>query len=58
MVYQISSTSFSPEHITAQLAELGPWSILKDISLDKMDVPKRVIEIVKEFEKADKKYII
>jgi len=58
LVYKISRESFGPDHITTQLAELGPWSILKDIPLDALDVPKRVIEIVKDFEKVDKKYII
>ena len=58
LVYQVSSESFGQDHITAELAELGPWSLLKDIPLDTIDVPKRVIEIVKDFEKADKKYIV
>ena len=58
LVYKISRESFGPDHIATQLAKLGPWSILKDIPLDAIDVPKRVIEIVKDFEKADKKYII
>ena len=58
LVYKISRESFGPDHIATQLAELGPWSILKGIPLDAMDVPKRVMEIVKDFEKADKKYII
>jgi len=58
LVYKISSESFGKDHITTELAELGPWSILRDIPLDTIDVPKRVIEIVKDFEKADKKYIV
>jgi hypothetical protein len=58
LVYKISRESFGSDHITTQLAELGPWSILKGIPLEAMDVPKRVIELVKDFEKADKKYII
>jgi hypothetical protein len=58
LVYQISRESFGQDHITTQLAERGPWSILKGIPLDTIDIPKRVIEIVKDFEKADKKYII
>jgi len=58
LVYKISRESFGQDHITTQLAELGPWSILEGIPLDTMDVPKRVIEIVKDFEKVDKKYII
>ena len=58
LVYKISRESFGQDHITTQLAELGPWSILKGIPLDTIDIPKRVIEIVKDFEKADKKYIV
>ena len=58
LVYKISSESFGQDHITAELAELGFWSILKDIPLYTIDVPKRVIEVVKDFEKADKKYIV
>ncbi|MHC3129327.1 MAG: hypothetical protein IBV52_04535 [Candidatus Bathyarchaeota archaeon] len=58
LVYKISRESFGQDHITTQLAELGPWSILEGIPLDTMDVPKRVIEIVKDFEKVDKKYIV
>lgn len=58
LVYEISRKSFGEDHITTQLAKLGPWSILKGIPLDIIDVPKRVIEIVKDFETADKKYIV
>jgi len=58
LVYKISIDSFGQDHIITELAELGPWSLLKDIPLDSIDVPKRVIEIVKDFEKADKKYIV
>jgi len=30
LVYTISSEPFGQDHITTQLAELGPWSIQKD----------------------------
>ncbi len=42
LVYKISSESFGQDHITTQLGERGPWSILKGIPLDIIDVPKRV----------------
>ena len=58
LVYEISRESFGQDHITTQLAELGPWSVLKGIPLEIIDVPKRVIEIVKDFETVDKKYIV
>ena len=58
LVYQISRESFSEDHTVTKLAEMGPWSLLKDIPLDVIDVPKRVMEIVKDFEKATQKYIV
>jgi len=58
LVYQISNESFGEDHIATRLAEMGPWSLLKDIPLDVIDVPKRVVEIVKDFEKATQKYIV
>jgi len=58
LVYQISRESFGEDHIATRLAEMGPWSLLKDIPLDVIDVPKRVMEIVKDFEKATQKYIV
>ncbi|MFQ5758764.1 MAG: hypothetical protein ACE5IF_03725 [Candidatus Bathyarchaeia archaeon] len=57
LVYQISRESFGEDHVVSRLAEAGPWSLLKDIPLDAIDVPKQVMEIVKDFEKADQRYI-
>jgi hypothetical protein len=58
LVYKVSRESFGQDHIATQLAEFGPWHIPKGIPLGTIDVPKRVMEIVKDFEKADKKYIV
>jgi hypothetical protein len=58
LIYKVSRESFGEAHIATQLAELGPWSLLKGIPLDAIDVPKRVIEIVKDLEMTDKKYIV
>ena len=58
LVYQISRESFGEDHVATKLAEMGPWSILKDIPIDVVDMPNRVMEIVKDFEKATKKYIV
>lgn len=57
LVYQISRESFGEDHVVSQLAKAGPWSVLKDIPLDAVDIPKQVIEIVKDFEKTGKGYI-
>jgi hypothetical protein len=58
LVYKISRESFGEDHIATKLAETGPWSLLNDIPLDVIDVPKRVMEIVKDFEKATERYIV
>jgi len=58
MVYTISRETFGEDHMVTRLAKMGPWSLLKDIPLDVIDVPKRVMEIVKDFEKATERYIV
>ena len=58
LVYQISKESFGEDHVVTRLAKMGPWSLLEDIPLDVIDVPKRVMEIVKDFEKATERYIV
>ena len=58
LVHKISRQSFGEDHITTKLAEMGPWSLLKDIPLDVIDVPKRVMEVVKNFERATERYIV
>ena len=57
LVYQLSRESFGEDHVVSQLAKVGPWSLLKDIPLDAIDVRKQVMEIVKDFEKTGKGYI-
>ena len=58
LVYKLSRESFGEDHIATKLTEMGPWALLKDIPLDVIDVPKRVMEIVKDFEKATERYIV
>jgi hypothetical protein len=57
MVYEIARRSFGESHVTTSLAKKSPWALLKDIPLGRVSIPKRVIEIVKDFEKTDK-YIV
>lgn len=57
MVYEIAKRSFGEDHVTTSLAKKSPWALLKDIPLGRVSIPKRVIEIVKDFEKTDK-YIV
>jgi len=57
LVYQVSRESFGEDHVVSRLVEAGPWSLLKDVPLDAIEAPKRVMEIVKDFEKAGREYI-
>jgi hypothetical protein len=58
LVYRVSKACFGKEHIATKLAELGPWSILKGLPLNSLQAPKRMIEIVKDFETTNQKYIV
>lgn len=58
LVYRVSKASFGEEHIATKLAELGPWSILKGLPLNNLQAPRRMIEIVKDFEATNQKYIV
>lgn len=57
LVYEVAKESFSKDNIATKLAQKGPWTILKDIPLHAIKTPKRIMEIVKDFEKDNQKYI-
>jgi hypothetical protein len=56
-VVEVCKKAFGAEHITTQLAIKSPWALLKGIPLGAVNVPKRVMEIVKDFEQSGK-YIV
>lgn len=58
LVYEISKECFGEDHIVTRLAEKSPWSLLKGIPLSHIEAPRRVMEIVKVFEKTNKTYIV
>lgn len=57
LVYEIAKKCFGENHLTTLIAKKSPWALLKGIPLETVNAPKRVMEIVKDFEKADK-YIV
>jgi len=57
LVIDVCRKSFGQDHVATQLAVKSPWVLLKGIPLGSVSVPKRVMEIVKDFEKPDK-YIV
>lgn len=56
-VIEVAKKSFGEEHIATVIACKSPWVLLKDIPLGPINAPKRVMEIVKDFEKTGK-YIV
>lgn len=57
LVYEIARKCFGENYIVTLIAKRSPWVLLKGIPLRGVNAPKRVIEIVKDFEKAEK-YIV
>jgi hypothetical protein len=58
LVYQVSKKCFGEDHVVTKLAEKSPWALLKGLPLGEIEAPKRVIEIVKDFEKSNQQYIV
>ena len=58
LVYRVSRRSFGEDHIASRLARTSPWALLKDVPLSLIEAPKRVMEIVKDFEKSNQRYIV
>ena len=57
MVVEVAKKCFGEQHIATEVARKTPWVLLKDIPLGPFNAPKRVMEIVKDFEKTGK-YIV
>jgi len=58
LVYRVSKTCFGDEHIVTRLAEKSPWALLRGVPLGEIEAPRRVMEIVKDFEKTHRDYIV
>jgi hypothetical protein len=53
LVYRISKECFGEDHIVTRLAEKSPWALLKGVPLSEIEAPKRVMEIVRDFEQSN-----
>jgi hypothetical protein len=58
LVLKISRASFGENHIATKLAQNSPWAILNGAPVNGLPVPKGPMEIVKDFEKPDRDYIV
>ena len=56
-VVEVARKCFGEAHIATVVARKSPWVLLKDIPLGPLNAPKRVMEIVRDFEKTGK-YIV
>lgn len=52
-VVEVARKCFGEGHIVTQIAERSPWTLLKGIPLESVSARRRVMEIVKDFEKTD-----
>ncbi len=57
LVYRVSKECFGEDHIAATLADKSPWALLKGFPLSELEVSRQVMEVVRNFEKPDQKYI-
>ena len=56
-VVEVAQACFGDEHVATVIAQKTPWVLLQDIPLQAVNVSKRVMQIVKDFEKAGR-YIV
>ena len=56
-VVKVAQTCFGEKHIATVIARKSPWVLLQNIPLQAINAPKRVMQIVKDFEKTGK-YIV
>ena len=57
-VVAVAEKCFGQEHVATVLAKKSPWILLKDIPLEAAIAPKRVMQIVRNFEKTTDKYVV
>jgi hypothetical protein len=57
LVVEVARKCFGENRIATVVARRSPWVLLKDLPLGPLNAPKRVIEIVRDFEKTGK-YIV
>jgi len=57
-VMAVAEKCFGKDHAVTVLATKSPWILLKDVPLEAAAAPKRVMQIVRNFEKTTDKYIV
>lgn len=57
-VVVVAAKCFGEEHAATVLARKSPWILLKNLPLEATAAPKRVMQIVRNFEQSTGKYIV
>jgi hypothetical protein len=57
-VLEVATKCFGEEHSATVLARKSPWILLKDIPFEASVAPKRIMQIVRNFEKTTDKYVV
>ncbi len=57
-VMEVAEKCFGKDHAVTVLARKSPWILLKDIPLEAASAPKRVMQIVQNFESTHDKYVV
>lgn len=58
LVYRVTKECFGDDHIATKLAEKSPWALLQGLPIGEIEAPQRFMEIVRDFEKSNQRYII
>ena len=58
LVWDISKKCFGKQHIISTLAQKTPWILLKGLPLNGIKIPKQDMELVKDLEKQNHRYIV
>lgn len=53
LVTVVAEKCFGAEHVATVIARKTPWMLLRDIPVTAVNAPKRVMQIVKDFEKTN-----
>lgn len=53
LVTVVAEKCFGAEHVATVIARKTPWMLLRDIPVSAVNAPKRVMQIVKDFEKTN-----
>jgi hypothetical protein len=56
-VVEVAQACFGEKHLATEIARKTPWSLLQNVPLQAINAPKRIMQIVKNFEKTGK-YIV